>query len=677
MLRSLAFFTLATIAVAQPATQRQVPPAGQAIPDADRAELTKGVAELGLAIDALRMNREAEKLLPDVIIFHKAVDWALRYNEFMDVKHVKVAKGLIAEGKKRASELEAGKPSWISATGLVVRGFKSRLDDSVQPYGLVVPADWKPGDRTARRLDIWNHGRGDSNLELGFISGRMKSVGEFAPEGTFVLHPYGRFCNATKFAGETDVFEAMAHVQSHYPIDANRLVMRGFSMGGASAWHLGVHHAGLWAAINPGAGFAETANYASIYKEGKPFVPWWENVLFRLYDADIKVQNLFNTHPVAYSGEEDTQKAAADRMVAAAAQAGLTIEHIIGPKTGHKYEPEAKKVVAAKVDAFAMKGRETIPSRVRFATYTLRYHTMKWVTIDALEKHWERAEIDAQIVDEGTIKVTTKNIVAFTLAFPAGPLPLDKTQSPRVLLDEQELKAPGFNETDTQGKRSWPSTESWAVTFQKVDGQWRTNQARTWVVGAPGKNVRVPEKRHGRTGPIDDAFYDRFIFVRPTGAAQNSRVDAWAKVELERAIAEWRRVFRGDAIVKNDKDLTEEDIKSANLVLWGDPGSNSVLAKVLPKLPLKWTKETVALGSHQLDAAHHAPVLIHPNPLNPNRYVVLNSSFTFRMGARTSNSMQTPKLPDWALVDLRTPPDDTTPGLIYDAGFFDEYWQLP
>jgi hypothetical protein len=100
-----------------------------------------------------------------------------------------------------------------------------------------------------------------------------------------------------------------------------------------------------------------------------------------------------------------------------------------------------------------------------------------------------------------------------------------------------------------------------------------------------------------------------------------------------------------------------------------------VLAKVLPKLPLKWTQSSVELGRYKLDAANYAPVLIQPNPLNPKRYVVLNSSFTFRMGARTSNSLQTPKLPDWALVDLRTPADDSAPGLIYDAGFFDEHWQ--
>jgi hypothetical protein len=68
-------------------------------------------------------------------------------------------------------------------------------------------------------------------------------------------------------------------------------------------------------------------------------------------------------------------------------------------------------------------------------------------------------------------------------------------------------------------------------------------------------------------------------------------------------------------------------------------------------------------------------VLIAPNPLNPSRYLVLNSSFTFREGSNTSNSLQTPKLPDWAVVNITTPPDNKAPGQIVRAGFFDETWR--
>jgi hypothetical protein len=73
-------------------------------------------------------------------------------------------------------------------------------------------------------------------------------------------------------------------------------------------------------------------------------------------------------------------------------------------------------------------------------------------------------------------------------------------------------------------------------------------------------------------------------------------------------------------------------------------------------------------------AADFVPILVYPNPLNRERYIVLNSGFTFRKGSSQSNSLQTPRLPDWAIIDLRVPPSDQWPGAVRDAGFFNESW---
>jgi hypothetical protein len=35
-----------------------------------------------------------------------------------------------------------------------------------------------------------------------------------------------------------------------------------------------------------------------------------------------------------------------------------------------------------------------------------------------------------------------------------------------------------------------------------------------------------------------------------------------------------------------------------------------------------------------------------------------------------------PKLPDWAIVDVNTPPSPRAPGKIVDAAFFGEKWEL-
>ena len=43
--------------------------------------------------------------------------------------------------------------------------------------------------------------------------------------------------------------------------------MRGFSMGGAAAWHFAAHYAGLWAAAAPGAGFSETPEFLKVWQK--------------------------------------------------------------------------------------------------------------------------------------------------------------------------------------------------------------------------------------------------------------------------------------------------------------------------------------------------------------------------------------------------------------------------
>jgi hypothetical protein len=545
---------------------------------------------------------------------------------------------------------------------------------------LIVPEDWKATQSISRPLYLWFHGRGDTLSEVNFINGRLKAKRDFATADAFELHLYGRYCNASKFAGEVDAFEALADVQRRYAIDPKRIVCMGFSMGGATAWHMTAHHPGLWAVGSAGAGFAETAIYAKVDDAKKEPPAPWERKMFTLYDSTVVAANFGNLPFIAYSGEIDPQKQSADMMDKAMAEAGLKVEWLIGPGVGHKYEPETKKELSKRIDAYVAKGREVMSPHVRFQTYSLRYNQCKWITLDALEQHWERAEIDATLVDEGTFRIKTKNLTAFTIQLPAGPAPLDKTHPPRVVIDEQELVGPAVR-------------EGWTAVFKKADGKWERgepvgiasirgdfpplNPAHALSAHGPDGPRAELRKRHGLQGPIDDAFMDSFIFVRPTGKALNDKVGAWAQSELDRAIVEWRKVFRGDVRVKDDQAITTDDVKNANLVLWGDPGSNTLLARMLPKLPIQWTKDKLTLGAQSVSAADHAPILIFPNPANPQRYVVLNSGFTFRMGAKTSNSLQTPKLPDWAVIDLKTPPDDKWPGKVVEAGFFDESWQLP
>jgi hypothetical protein len=128
--------------------------------------------------------------------------------------------------------------------------------------------------------------------------------------------------------------------------------------------------------------------------------------------------------------------------------------------------------------------------------------------------------------------------------------------------------------------------------------------------------------------------------------------------------------------VKNDTEVTEADYADANVVLFGDPSSNKILAKIADKLPIRWTEKELTVGSQSYPADRHAAVMICPNPLNPKRYVVLNSGFTFREYDYLNNARQVPKLPDYAVIDVSVPVSSRAPGGIVDAGFFGEKWEL-
>jgi hypothetical protein len=154
-------------------------------------------------------------------------------------------------------------------------------------------------------------------------------------------------------------------------------------------------------------------------------------------------------------------------------------------------------------------------------------------------------------------------------------------------------------------------------------------------------------------------------------------VQQWVTHELQHARVHWRKHFRGDALEKIDSEITEEDIASANLVLWGDPESNQLLAKIASQLPLSWSADQVRLhNSRAFSAANHLPVLIYPNPLNPKKYVVLNSSFTFREYDYLNNARQVPKLPDYAVLNIEKGATSRAAGQVVLAGFFDEEWRI-
>jgi predicted esterase len=614
---------------------RWVPPTGTPLGDADKARLQTALAELEKRIAAATPS----PALNDVIIFTKAVSWALRFDEFWDLgKELPRADWALQQARDRLDQL--AQAPWLKQTGLGVRGFVSAIDGSVQPYGVYVPEHLDTSKPVP--LYIWLHGRGDKTTDLPYLWDRTHNIGEVHPDDVIVIHPFGRQCVGFKSAGEQDVLEAVADIQTRYKIDPERIVLMGFSMGGGGSKSIGAHYTDHFCSIHTGAGFAETLLFSHLKIEE---IPPYEQTLWGVNDVPDYVRNLFNIQFTCYSGEKDGQIQAARVLEGAFAANGKTLVHLIGPGMGHQYHPDTLKQALALVHEAVQAGRPHDPPELTFQTRTLRYNHLFWLEALGLDEHWKDSRIDAK-AEAGKAALTTVNISALRISWPG------LAQGGTVTIDGQAVAVPA--------SASGPS-------LVKDGGTWRVMR---------GADAAGLHKRPGSQGPIDDAFVAPFLVVEPSGRSSDPRFQRWVDFESNHFHDRWPIIMRGNLRIKKDRDVTEADLAKYNLILWGDATSNSVIAKVATALPIDWTTGGITVGKRHFDAAGHALALIYPNPLNPAKYVVLNSALTFREKADQNNANQNPKLPDWAVIDLAKDPDENSPGGIAAAGFFDERWQV-
>jgi pimeloyl-ACP methyl ester carboxylesterase len=606
------------------AAQSQYPvkhPAAHELSDAERQQVAGKVTELGKRVSLLREGKALDGVLDDVEVYYKAAQWMLRFpEEIYNKTYVAHVNTVLDVGIARAKELDLGKSSWTLAKGKRVgRAYRSRVDNSLQPYAVAVPASYDPS--TPARLDVVLHGRGATLSEVSFLAQQESIKPEAIPADRIELHVFGRTNNVYRWSGETDVFEALDSVRSRYRIDEARIAMRGFSMGGAGAWHIGLHYPDRWRAFEAGAGFNETRNYA---KESNP--PDYVERTWRIYDAVEYARNVFNIPTVGYGGEDDAQLKASLNIQAKLREegvGGLRALFLVGPKTGHRWHPDSKRESDAFLDGHVNAPMRE-PERISFVTYTTRYNRCFWLTVDGLERHYDRAQVDGERTGRSA-KLTTKNVRRLT------------------------IRGADSAEIDGQPVRG--------TSFEKREGKWRA--ASGIVTG----------KRHGLQGPIDDAFMEAFAIVKPTGEAWSAESGRASEARRTRFEGEYAKWLRADPVVVDDKDVNAAMARSKNLVLFGDPGSNAVIKRIAAKLPVKWTASKIVVDGKGYPAAGHVLVLICPNPEAPERYVVINSGHTFGVTEfQGTNALLFPRLGDYAVLDAA--------GNVVTAGLFGDDWRF-
>jgi dienelactone hydrolase len=618
--------------------------------------------QLSLQVNRMQQLKIGDPFLVDVEVYLKAAIWMDRHKEYYHKDAGKWTLDVLDRGLLRASQAMRGEAPWLNQTGrAIVRGYRSRLDGSVQPFAVTFPREYGNDPRMKWRIDVVLHGRDSTISEVKFLY--QHSGDTPTPDRPYVqIDIFGRGNNAYRWAGEADVLEAIEnHVFAERSLgrgellDDKQVVLRGFSMGGAGTWHLGLHRPSRWAVIGPGAGFTMTHGYIKDLPES---LPDYVEKCLRIYDAVDYAENASDVPVVAYAGAEDPQKQAAQNIEAKLKPLNIPMTLLVAPGKKHEFPDDWKAKAEAEYAKYAgpEKGRRPYPDRVHFVTYTLKYPSCDWVEILGLERHYEKALIDASRADNRfTIKTT--NVRGLRLALEVGE------SGPQIVkIDGQEIVA----------RPSASVTGTMAVYLDKVDGRWEASLPQRVTAG----RLRRPQKFGGLQGPIDDAFTDAFLCVRGTGEAWNPAIKQFAEADLQRFRAEWDKYFRGELLVKNDTDVTDDDIATKSLILFGDPGSNTLISQVLSGLPLKWTKETITFAGKNYNAATHVPVMIYPSPLNVGRYVVLNSGHTFHAeDFQGSNALLYPRLGDYAILKL-APTEKSALGVeVVTAGLFDDFWK--
>src|SRR5262249_12508267 len=199
-------------------------------------------------------------------------------------------------------------------------------------------------------------------------------------------------------------------------------------------------------------------------------------------------------------------------IYAALKKEGAPFKEYLGPNTPHRYEP---KVLQSILEEMA-KCRRRPGGPVDYVTYTLRFPDCKWVRLEGLERHWERAEVQARMPAGNRIEVTTKNIAALRLTPPSPEEKAEKSFT--VSIDGQTVRARLAEGED-------------AIALVKEDGRWKAGEPRG------------PRKRPGLQGPIDDALFGPLVAVAGTGTPWSAPLDRWTREELQRFRDGWSEYF--------------------------------------------------------------------------------------------------------------------------------------
>ena len=544
---------------------------------------------------------------------------------------------LAQAGQDALDRLQAGKPLEISPGKVNELAYIAENDASVQPYYVYVPPGYS--DRKSYPLITFLHGYVPSTTVLDPWVLCEAECGPAGELGAMVLIPYGRRNTDFEGVGEVDVMASIRETQSLFSVDDQRLYLMGVSMGARGVWHIAAHHPGKFAAIAPIAGHTDMPRWWGWDRAKMPVWKQWLNARDNPIDL---AENLRNLPIYLQHGGADALIPTEQSRIMVARLKELNI-----PVKYEEYEGQSHYIywdaeTYNKAFRFLVKQRlNPSPTEVTFKAYTLDWAQSYWISAESFKVWGKPGYADARAAaDRSSIAIAMDNLG--NLAFNLQQAPVNKQGDITIFMGGERRTA----HTGVAGW-SWNMLKSTAIT-------------QCWC-----------SKRAGSCGPLDQAFNGPFVVV--PGTAGTAEQTAALRAEAEEWIDRWDAFCDGRPPLVTDAELTKEQTDSHNLILFGTPQTNSLLAKAASALPIKIADHKYTVGKRVYEGPTLGLALVYPNPLAPKRLLVVFAGETW--GSKLGLNHKFDEVPDYIVYDTTTQEYDGTDQHLC-AGLFNMEWQL-
>lgn len=541
----------------------------------------------------------------------------------------------IAEGMRLLEMFERREVYQPPKGVLTELAYVARNDGTVQPYYVHIPEAYDPAREWPLIVFLHGYVPSISVVDPWVLSDEVCDIAE--KNGCILLIPYGRRNTDFQGVGEVDIYRAIDETRAQWRIDPARIYLSGVSMGGMGAWNMALRRPGYFAAVTPISGQTDMFRWWGWDPESmtpfKRFLVAWDNPEEMARNA--RGQSFFVQH-----GEMDHLIPVIESrsMVETMRALGIPVEY-------HEFTGESHYIywdTPCYENAWGWSRDFTLepsPMRVTFRCFSLRYNRAFWLTIDGLKVWGTPATVDATVTDDGgRLDIHCENVAAMTI---------DLTTCP--LRDEEQFR----------------------VTVNGTQREVMAHEGRLAIeIEPPPAQDRPPLKRHGLCGPVEDVFNTPFIVVQGTAGTDAQNLEIAGKVGTW--IDEWDRFADGQPRVCTDEELLPEQIEAMNLVLFGTPETNSVLARIADQLPVRIGDHRYEVLGRTFEGDHLGLVLCYPNPEWPDRYVLIYSGELY--GRKLSINHKHDMLPDFLIFDsTRFTVGDTEANVF--GGWFDADWR--